>query len=845
MVKMLNHLRRLYPGIVFAILFPLTVIAGGRSTFTPEGEMFSVETSTVGVLCARESESATYIPVKQLKKRSKVKNLKAVLKRLKETVKSLRDVVGEEKRYKRKRKNFFRLRKAYREAVDLCANGPAPDLAPPTASNITRSGSGLEALAVTLPAESNAPGEAPKCRFTTESDLVSVELLEGCNALLKPLSHRTGTVNLPFVAVRESDGAESTPAILSVSWDQSGSFIGDKFSLARYKDSLTDEEAMTLIRWAGLGANADELRQRAQEPGGLDAVVDWLLTVHSGGACDAVEDRALEESYPVKTVQGTRAFGTVFDEPSSTRRQWTETAATYYLLYQLRESCNPLRERMAMLWLNHFAVNFNIISDRTGYRTHYMKRHMDWLRGVTPEANGKLFTPINKLVAIMHGADGIMLRWLSNYQNVYGLGGGNENYAREVLELFTLGLFDPVTGAQNYTEQHIYDMRFALMGYNDEQSENTIEIGETELSCCNPSCGNSTCIACAALPANEQCQIFPLKETNPMFFRNRWNATNQPTGTFLFQDTPFGQYDVFKANILGPEGDALVNHQPLEFDTAEDNLTPYLMNSVPGVARYFAGRLIATFASLELTESLVQPVAEALIANDWDPTEALRIILSSSAFFAAENQTDGISNPLIRIISFFRLMDLPLERFSSSNDTLNQVKELVWRSGFPMTRMPTVFGVQEPGKIVGGDVKNGLTFAATQADLDANRYFVNYLNELDDAIDQDGITFSWSDLLPQGPNGERPSAEQVVDHFAFKLGIQLTDSQRELLVEYLSSVSNKRITVDGMTVPDPEFIFDLDWSEPSLTDAKFAALWKLKAPGLLQLFWSLSQATLQ
>jgi uncharacterized protein (DUF1800 family) len=57
-----------------------------------------------------------------------------------------------------------------------------------------------------------------------------------------------------------------------------------------------------------------------------------------------------------------------------------------------------------------------------------------------------------------------MLIWLDNITNV--LGRPNENFGRELQELFTMGIKDVVTGEQNYTEQDVQEVARAFTGWN-------------------------------------------------------------------------------------------------------------------------------------------------------------------------------------------------------------------------------------------------------------------------------------------------------------------------------------------------------------------------------------------
>jgi len=59
--------------------------------------------------------------------------------------------------------------------------------------------------------------------------------------------------------------------------------------------------------------------------------------------------------------------------------------------------------------------------------------------------------------------DPAMLIWLDGVTNVKSQ--PNENFAREVQELFTMGIVDAVTGEQNYTEDDVKQIARAFTGW--------------------------------------------------------------------------------------------------------------------------------------------------------------------------------------------------------------------------------------------------------------------------------------------------------------------------------------------------------------------------------------------
>ncbi|MGE5194554.1 MAG: DUF1800 domain-containing protein [Deltaproteobacteria bacterium] len=112
-------------------------------------------------------------------------------------------------------------------------------------------------------------------------------------------------------------------------------------------------------------------------------------------------------------------------------------------LYRMLHSPNPLRERMTLFWHNHFATsNAKVRSLRL------MQRQNETLRR---HALGHF----DALLAEMT-VDPAMIVWLDSDTNRKNA--PNENYAREVMELFTLGV-------GHYTEKDIQEAARALTGW--------------------------------------------------------------------------------------------------------------------------------------------------------------------------------------------------------------------------------------------------------------------------------------------------------------------------------------------------------------------------------------------
>src|SRR5262249_104438 len=115
-------------------------------------------------------------------------------------------------------------------------------------------------------------------------------------------------------------------------------------------------------------------------------------------------------------------------------------------LYCILQGGHPLREKLTLFWHNHFATS--LIKVRS---SELMFRQNCLLRSHALGNFGDMVQPISK--------DCAMLLWLDSNSNVKGR--PNENYARELMELFSLGV-------GNYTEKDIREAARAFTGWHTD-----------------------------------------------------------------------------------------------------------------------------------------------------------------------------------------------------------------------------------------------------------------------------------------------------------------------------------------------------------------------------------------
>ena len=181
-----------------------------------------------------------------------------------------------------------------------------------------------------------------------------------------------------------------------------------------------------LLRRAGFGAPRDELEERLAR--GYDATVEDLLNF--GDPRNLPDDVLM------------RYHEEILDRD-------IRSAAAAYWIYRMVTTSSPLQEKVALFWHGVFA---------TGYaKTNQAPSLLNQIDMFRRHGLGRLDTLLVEL-----SKDPAMIIWLDNNENHKGA--INENYARELLELFSMGI-------GNYTEQDIKECARAFTGWTLANAE--------------------------------------------------------------------------------------------------------------------------------------------------------------------------------------------------------------------------------------------------------------------------------------------------------------------------------------------------------------------------------------
>jgi len=236
------------------------------------------------------------------------------------------------------------------------------------------------------------------------------------------------------------------------------------------------DRAAHLIERAGFGTAPDEIRRLASMS--PSEAVDWIVNYESIDASTLADfdesgiwDPGMDpfppsraEAVRIARENGGKALGEVQLPEGSSRRLQPIVDKFFYSLRantaenrrlalwwadRMVTTPRPLEEKLTFFWHGHFATSETKVRD---YRMMLVQNRM-----LRARASGNFR---DLLLGIMR--DPAMLVYLDNGENVKDH--PNENFGRELLELFTLGV-------GNYTEQDIREASRAFTGWTNDVLE--------------------------------------------------------------------------------------------------------------------------------------------------------------------------------------------------------------------------------------------------------------------------------------------------------------------------------------------------------------------------------------
>jgi uncharacterized protein (DUF1800 family) len=208
-------------------------------------------------------------------------------------------------------------------------------------------------------------------------------------------------------------------------------------------------KAAHLLRRAGFGGTSEEVNRLFEI--GLNRAVDWLVdyrTVAYEPAPPQVDPLLLEplDRVELRTMTPEQREEYLDQRRRAERRTFEEVRLWW--IERMVESPRPLEEKMTLFWHGHFTSGMREVRNAL-----FLKEQNEFLRRRALDNFRELLKGISR--------DRAMLIYLDGRNNVKAR--PNENYGRELLELFTLGV-------GNYTEADIKAAARAFTGgtFNDD-----------------------------------------------------------------------------------------------------------------------------------------------------------------------------------------------------------------------------------------------------------------------------------------------------------------------------------------------------------------------------------------
>ena len=370
---------------------------------------------------------------------------------------------------------------------------------------------------------------------------------------------------------------------------------------------LTESETRHLMRRAGFGVTPKDLTKLLKRGLTRGKLVDGLL------------------SFKAKPLKTKRDLDDGYD-------LWLET---------MLKTKTPLLEKLTLFWHDHFATANAKVQD-----AGQMMRQNGLLRLMCKGNFREFLKRIN--------LDPAMMDFLDTLRNKRKI--PNENYARELLELFTLGVEDE-TGAPNYAQEDIVQIARAFTGWRlDDKGHPTFREGSHDFTA-----------------------DFPERGPKVVF------TTHGGFGAGGINLATFGEGAIEIDYVI----DVLLAHRDSQGQST--------------VGRRITRRLFEYFASADPPTTLVDELLAASgFASSWDIGALVKTILVHDAFYASAapppydaGTKRSVKWPIDYVVSTLRLLQMKPRRHKYSGLVLEESDSL--RShlddmGQRLFDPPSVFG---------------------------------------------------------------------------------------------------------------------------------------------------------
>ena len=372
------------------------------------------------------------------------------------------------------------------------------------------------------------------------------------------------------------------------------------YSLESYTGNWEYQQAAHLLRRTTFGATYTQIKAATAQ--GLEATINELFD-----ATEPLPEPPLNYRYEQdpNVPIGETWINALYIEEMNLQGYRRNSLAAWNTGVLLNAGLT-IREKMTLFWHNHFVVQASTVRD-----PKYLYQYILTLR---ENATGNFKDLVKKMTL-----DPAMLRYLNGNSNTKNK--PNENFARELLELFTLGKGE-LAGPGDYTtftEQDVIEGAKILTGWRDR-----------------------------GYRSKDNSEIYV------EFKRGRHNRGNK--------------------QLSHRFGNALIYNA----DEAEYHQFIDLIFEQEAAAKFICRKLYRWFVYYKIDEQVEQqiitPLAELLVDNDFEITPVIQRLLQSEHFYDVELIGPMIKNPLDFMIGLLRQFELAVPK-----DDVNK-KYRVWNT---------------------------------------------------------------------------------------------------------------------------------------------------------------------
>ncbi|MFT4061044.1 MAG: DUF1800 family protein [Edaphocola sp.] len=377
--------------------------------------------------------------------------------------------------------------------------------------------------------------------------------------------------------------------------------------LTAYAGTWGDWEKLHLLKRTGFGGTVANMTAMANMTvsDAVDAITTITATPSAPSAAplnyyqDTIADPtiSLGDSWAANNLLYTTASAST----DNTINGYRFNSMVYWHWGLWLTGSSNIREKMVLFWYHFIPINYSEIATLVRNSATLCNDYFTLLRD---NALGNFKTLIKAIAKAP-----AMLVYLGNHYSTAAA--PNENFARELLELFMLGKLP----TQNYTELDVQSGSKVLSGW----------------------------------------RVSAFNSTYPFVVDFVSSYHNQTDKTFssYFNNTVI-------SNVPGSGGSA-------ELDTYFDMLFQYQGTTI---ARYICRRLYRFFVYYDIDSNVetnvITPLAAALINNNWDMLPVVRLLLKSEHFFDMANRGVMIKSPFDMIAGVLNTLNVSTAVVSSS-----------------------------------------------------------------------------------------------------------------------------------------------------------------------------------